>query len=219
MHTGKMYGQLARAVDLLNVKNQGNGEKAGAMPYTDEMKMRMHYRRHAFRAEITAASGQKMYCRGGDGWLTGKAAYEDLQLEVNPRPFDNPDRPQFRMTNAIAWAIASGELWRIKITSLLGWAWEVPLRLEGTSDIDKHPTEPSTSVSQVTALIHGSEAGTFWRASMARRMGLTPTTTRSQPSTSLCSFTGLGQCFTASWTFPRGCTPSHTTGKPRWASR
>ena len=29
MHTGKMYGQLARAVDLLNVKNQGKGEKVG----------------------------------------------------------------------------------------------------------------------------------------------------------------------------------------------
>ena len=48
---------------------------------------------------------KKLYCRGGDGWLTGKAAYEDLQLEVNPWPFDNPDRPQFRMTNAVAWAI------------------------------------------------------------------------------------------------------------------
>ena len=48
MHTGKMYGQFARAVDLLNVKNQGKGEKVGTMFYTDEMKKRMHYMRHAF---------------------------------------------------------------------------------------------------------------------------------------------------------------------------
>ena len=44
------------------------------------------------------------------------------------------------MTSAIAWAIPSGELWRIRVTSLLGWAWEIPLLLEGTADIDKYPT-------------------------------------------------------------------------------
>ena len=67
------------------------------------------------------------YGRGGDVFLIGKAAFEDAQLEINPRPFNNPDRPQFLMTNSIAWAIGSGQLFRLRITQLLGWSWDLPL--------------------------------------------------------------------------------------------
>ena len=45
------------------------------------------------------------------------------------------------MTNALAWAITTGELWCIRITSLLGWVWESPLHLGGYADLEKHPTE------------------------------------------------------------------------------
>ena len=90
---------------------------------------------------LTVASGVEMYRYSNGERLTGRAAFEDRQLDVNPRPFDNPVRPQFRMTNALAWAITTGVLWRIRITSLLGWVWESPLHLGGYSDLEKHPTD------------------------------------------------------------------------------
>ena len=86
-------------------------------------------------------SGVEMYGYSNGEWLTGRAAFEGRQLDANHLPFDNPARPPFRMTNALAWAITTGGLWRIRITPLLGWVWESPLHLGGYSNLEKHPTD------------------------------------------------------------------------------
>ena len=67
MHIGKMYAQLSKAVENLNVKNQGKGEKVGAQHFTEEMKTLIHFKRHGYRAEHKAGSGPLMYCGGGEG--------------------------------------------------------------------------------------------------------------------------------------------------------
>ena len=143
LYLGKMYQQLTRAVTQLQEGKQGKGEKVGTLFFTHEMARSLAFMRFGFRAEQTVASGAatSMYGYSNGEWLTGRAAFEDVQLEVNPRPFDNPDRPQFRMTNAVAWPIASGELWRLHISQFLGWVWEYPLHLGGYADLEKQPSE------------------------------------------------------------------------------
>ena len=95
LYLGKMYQQLTRAVTQLQEGKQGKGEKVGTLFFTQEMARGIAFMRFGFRAEQTVASGVEMYGYSNGVWLTGRAAFEDRQLDVNPRPFDNPVRPQF----------------------------------------------------------------------------------------------------------------------------
>ena len=66
MHIGKMYAQLSKAVENLNVKNQGKGEKVGAQHFTEEMKTLIHFKRHGYHIsgpDPTLCSAR----RGGEG--------------------------------------------------------------------------------------------------------------------------------------------------------
>ena len=141
LYLGKMYQQLTRAVTQLQEGKQGKGEKVGTLFFTQDMARQLAFMRFGFRAEQTVASGVDMYCYSNGEWLSERTGFEDVQLYTNPRPFDNPDRPQFRMTNAVAWPIVSGETWRLRITQFLGWTWDKPLHLGGYADLEKQPSE------------------------------------------------------------------------------